>query len=314
MGHGILGLVALGTALLLAAPSLLRRVRGFTRAPGFGIAVWVAAAAAGLVTLVALPVVVVIHLPGVGHDVAHLYSSCLHIFTNPADLNGRAGLVLAAAVVGLAPAGWTTWCIGLALAGGRRKRRRHLRLATLVAAQIDGDTLVIDDERPAIYCIAGRPGHIIVTRGAISRLTNDELAAARAHERAHLHGGHHLLLSLIDGIVRATPGLGLFRTARAEVHRLAELAADDIAARTHPREVLADALGAAAHDTADYRDTVSRATRLRRSPITLSRPAKITVGVAAAVLAAAPLSMTAATVANHVVACHDHPVESHGAR
>ena len=47
-------------------------------------------------------------------------------------------------------------------------------------------TVVLDDPRPAAYCVAGRPAAIVVTSGALAVLDQPQLEAVLAHERAHL--------------------------------------------------------------------------------------------------------------------------------
>jgi len=103
-------------------------------------------------------------------------------------------------------------------------------------------TVVLDDPRPAAYCVAGHPAAIVVTSGALAALDSAQLAAVLAHERAHLAGRHHALLLLTRGLTAAFPGVPLFTAGAAEVARLAEMAADDTAARAHGRPVVVAAL------------------------------------------------------------------------
>ena len=139
---------------------------------------------------------------------------------------------------------------GLALRYGRRVRRAHRQTrAHAEAARITGRILsgadravVLDDPQPAAYCMAGRPATIVITSGAIAVLDAAQLAAVLAHERAHLAGRHHLLLMLTSGLSASFPGLPLFTRGPAEVARLAEMCADDTAARRAGRPELLAAL------------------------------------------------------------------------
>ena len=63
-----------------------------------------------------------------------------------------------------------------------------------------------------------------------------------AHERAHQAGRHHLLVALAAIPAAAFPLVPAFAHARDEVARLAELAADDVAAARSPRLAVAEAL------------------------------------------------------------------------
>jgi Zn-dependent protease with chaperone function len=129
--------------------------------------------------------------------------------------------------------------------------RRHARAALLAGREMVGaGAVVLDDPRPVAYCVAGRPAAIVVTSGALAVLDKPQLAAVLAHERAHLAGRHHLLATLTRGLASVFPGVPLFARGSAEVARLAELAADDAAARSAGRPALVAALLAIATGTA----------------------------------------------------------------
>ncbi|GAA3064421.1 hypothetical protein GCM10010464_31040 [Pseudonocardia yunnanensis] len=82
----------------------------------------------------------------------------------------------------------------------------------------------------------------MITRSALDALNASQLAAVMAHERAHLTGRHHQLLAFTAALARILPGSRLFTEGAREVARLAELAADDVAARRHGRDSVVDAL------------------------------------------------------------------------
>jgi beta-lactamase regulating signal transducer with metallopeptidase domain len=52
-----------------------------------------------------------------------------------------------------------------------------------------------------------------------------------AHERAHLAGRHHLLLTVTRSLAAVAPAVPLFARGTSAVARLAEMRADDVAAR-----------------------------------------------------------------------------------
>jgi Zn-dependent protease with chaperone function len=108
---------------------------------------------------------------------------------------------------------------------------------------------MLDDPRPAAYCVAGRPAAIVVTSGALAVLDPPQLAAVLAHEHAHLAHRHHLLATVTGGLAAAFPGVPLFTRGAAEVTRLTEMAADDSATRTSGRPALVAALIAIATGT-----------------------------------------------------------------
>ncbi|HEX4255475.1 MAG TPA: M56 family metallopeptidase [Streptosporangiaceae bacterium] len=126
----------------------------------------------------------------------------------------------------------------------QRRTRAHAEAALLAGRALPGGrgTVVLDDPRPAAYCVAGRPAAIVITSSALAVLDQPQLAAVLAHERAHLHGRHHLLATVTKGLTAAFPGVPLFTRGAAEVARLAEMAADDDATRSAGRPALVTAL------------------------------------------------------------------------
>ncbi|MGB8649111.1 MAG: M56 family metallopeptidase, partial [Mycobacteriales bacterium] len=104
------------------------------------------------------------------------------------------------------------------------------------------DTSVVDHEVPVAYCLPGLRSRVVLSRGAVSLLSYDELRAVLAHERAHLTMRHDLVVLPFVALGATFPGLRAVATARAEVALLVELLADDRAARHHDRESLARAL------------------------------------------------------------------------
>jgi hypothetical protein len=90
----------------------------------------------------------------------------------------------------------------------------------------------------------------VLTSGALAVLDRAQLGAVLAHERAHLAGRHHLLISLSRGLAASFPGVPVFTRGPAEVARLAELCADDAAARRTGRPALVAALLAMGTGTA----------------------------------------------------------------
>ena len=82
----------------------------------------------------------------------------------------------------------------------------------------------------------------MVTSGALAVLDSGQLAAVLRHERAHLAGRHHLLLAITRSLAAIVPGVPLFERAGTEVTRLAEMRADDVAARHGERRTLLSAL------------------------------------------------------------------------
>jgi Zn-dependent protease with chaperone function len=132
--------------------------------------------------------------------------------------------------------------ITLIVLGGRYGRslrrasvstREHAEAARIVGRRAAGPdaAFVLDAARPAVYCVPGRPPTIVLTTGALAVLGPDQLTAVLAHERAHLAGRHHLLLAVTRSLAAVAPAVPLFARGTGAVARLAEMRADDVAAR-----------------------------------------------------------------------------------
>ena len=163
----------------------------------------------------------------------------------------------AAAAIATLTAAVLAWRYGRAMRKAGRRTRAHAEAARITGRRLpaggDGDggtgrqagsgaTVVLDVPQPAAYCVPGRPAAIVLTSGALAVLDRAQLGAVLAHERAHLAGRHHLLISLSRGLTTSFPGVPVFTRGPAEVARLAELCADDAAARRSGRPALIAAL------------------------------------------------------------------------
>lgn len=103
---------------------------------------------------------------------------------------------------------------------------------------------VVPYAQPAIYCISGRRGRaqIVVTSGALQRLSREQLEAALAHEEAHLRRRHHAMVLAAEVCSRALSWTGALRHHAPSVRMLVEQVADDDAARRHGPVAVASAL------------------------------------------------------------------------
>ncbi|WP_436763429.1 M56 family metallopeptidase [Streptosporangium sp. V21-05] len=125
-------------------------------------------------------------------------------------------------------------------------RRRQRLLIDLVADLDRGyGAYVLPEARPVAYCVPGRGrrrARVVVSRGALERLSPRHVHAVLAHERAHARGRHDLVLLPFAALARAFPMLGAPRTAVRAVSALLEMLADDQARRHHGDLVLAQAI------------------------------------------------------------------------
>jgi Zn-dependent protease with chaperone function len=135
--------------------------------------------------------------------------------------------------------------------------RANSRLATstaLVAAEILPDASagpaahVLASPRPFAYTLGGRSGGVVVSRGMLGLLDDDERDAMLAHELAHLHLRHHRLLGFAQVVTAALmPVAPAVHQAAASLARELEVIADQAAAgAVGDRRVVARALAKAA--------------------------------------------------------------------
>jgi Zn-dependent protease with chaperone function len=141
------------------------------------------------------------------------------------------------------------WRYGRSLRRASIRTRAHAEAARITGHPVGGHRVeagnapfVLDATQPAVYCVPGRPPTIVVTTGALSVLRPEQLAVVLAHERAHLAGRHHLLLAVTRSLAAIAPVVPLFARGTAEVARLAEMRADDVAAQRGGRRTLLTAL------------------------------------------------------------------------
>jgi Zn-dependent protease with chaperone function len=232
-------LLAYALSLAVLGPPLLSRVNRRGAAPRSGIWAWLAVmgtvlaawltAFGMLVRFVVtsggrMPRAMAGCLAGLGLIVRGGYGELLQVgFLALGAMSTLAVLVLCARVV-------------IALSRAHRGSKDHVRAAHIAAAYAapgPGGALVVDSERRGVYCLAGPPQTIVMTRAALDALDSAELAAVLAHERAHLRGRHHQILALTAALSTMLPRVRLFNQGASEIARLLEMCADDSAARRH---------------------------------------------------------------------------------
>lgn len=264
-------LLAYSMVVAVLGPPLLARATRTGAAPRLGMIAWSAAMGSMVLSWALAGVLLAADLMRGWGQLDRLLAGCFATL-QAAAVGGYGGFLQAVLAVVTA-----TTVLALAVlaarvgAGVRRARvnsRRHAEAAVLAArgaARGPGGSVVVEVEQPSVYCLAGRPATIVITSGALAALADDQLAAVLDHERAHLAGRHHQLLGLARALARTLPGMRLFTEGAAELARLAEMRADDVAARRHggdtvvgallalaaPGLVPAPALGAAGSGVAD---------------------------------------------------------------
>jgi len=279
-----LALFGYALAVSWSLPPLLARLTGRGVSVRLGLAAWLSAMASALMAaglgIQSLFGTVRADWPSLTRAVCRSVAgdACTPVVYRSAlyelGVGACALLVSAAAVVAV-------WRYGRRTRRGRTRSRAHARAALLAGTPLPGTgAVVLPDPRPAAYCVPGRPAAIVLTTGALNVLDGAQLAAVLAHERAHLSGRHHALVLVTRGLAAALPGVPLFTRGAAEVARLAEMSADDAAARASGRPTVVAALLAIGTRTA----VPASALALARVPSSLLSmlPGRADAGLAAA--------------------------------
>ncbi|MER7537209.1 M56 family metallopeptidase [Streptomyces sp. NPDC097704] len=244
MNHHLL--IPLGLVLVtgVLVPWLLARSRWTQQVPRLALGVWAACGAGFAAGAALLPAQLV--LTGAA---SHRLSDMMFTFQPPTldqllHLDGRERFAFSLSLLVLSV---PTAAFVRRLARARRMRTRHAGVLRLVG-RYDATlrATVLDDDRPAVYCLPGRSRRVVVSSGAVHTLTPAQLGAALAHERAHISGRHHLLVAAAEAFAAVFPHLPLARHGGSAVPLLLEMTADDRALRRCTRDALATALYALA--------------------------------------------------------------------
>ncbi|MFI5620281.1 M56 family metallopeptidase [Streptomyces sp. NPDC051567] len=296
MTHHILPPLGLALAAGLLIPWLLVRARWTQQVPRLALTAWALCGTVFALSAAVLPAQLL--LPG---RTLHRITDTALALDPPspgrladASLPEAVAAVAALVVLALPVAGFAR-----ELLRARRARARHTELLRLVGRYDPAlGATVLADARPAVYCLPGRARRVVVSSGAVSLLTDRQLAAALSHERAHIAGRHHLLVAAAGAYGAVFPRLPLARLGRKAVPLLLEMAADDRALRACSREELATALYTLAVGHAPREAFAaggpSAALRMRRilTPFHPGHPAlRGAIAVTSAVGAIAPLVM-----------------------
>ena len=107
---------------------------------------------------------------------------------------------------------------------------KHRSLSRILHGTADLPVLWLPSPAPFAYSLAGRPAMIVAGRGLTARLDPAAVGAVLAHERAHVHHRHHLLVTIAEAVAYALPWLPIARHSPELVRTLVELDADGHAA------------------------------------------------------------------------------------
>ncbi len=140
--------------------------------------------------------------------------------------------------------GWVSASLAILVAGSvafsaiqLRRAEARLRIESWIGFhdQRDGyDLVVLDLQQPLAYAVAGSSQQVVITSGLANGLSDAELDAVIAHERAHLQLGHRRALAVLaaaEAIARLVrPLKRVVAAARFAIEHAADAATDDRAA------------------------------------------------------------------------------------
>jgi Zn-dependent protease with chaperone function len=322
-------LLVLAAVFAGPAPRLLARTRWADRFPETALRIWHVCAAGLFASLTAVLVLTAHDLWE--HGMVWVFNADKHrvhdAYGGAWQATGITESALLLLLVGAGALSALTLRRSLRL---RRERGRHRLTAdtqsTTSAGEIRADpsVRVLAHRTPAAFCIPGSRGdsRIVVTSAALETLSDDELAATVEHERAHLRLRHHRSILVADVVTAALGWTGPMGEYSGQVRRLAEMAADDQAARRHGRRTVARALlelsavsGADAGATGLPAMTGGdSAVRIRRLINTSPRPASrwLSALTLAATLAVPALPVAVSMAPAALLADTAHPASSSG--
>jgi Zn-dependent protease with chaperone function len=146
-----------------------------------------------------------------------------------------AGLIVLTLVLG---------SLGVRAVGIARARARQRLLIDLVGSprpELPG-AVVVEHPRATAFGLPGFKGRVVLSSGAVEALADDELQAVLAHEWAHVHARHDLVLFPFRSLAASLPESRSLAAVSTRVGTLVEMAADDRALRECAPDALARAL------------------------------------------------------------------------
>jgi Zn-dependent protease with chaperone function len=238
-------LLLLGALAALVAPRLLARADWPDREPVVALWVWQCVVASVLLCCV---LSMTLSAAGAWGAVrGHVFAPAPHSVVNAYALSSSPWA--AATAVALACGGaWTAAMLAREIVRARARRRRHraellVRAPLLPGEEPGSDRLVVlEGERPDAWWLPGAAPQLVITTAALRRLEGRRLDAVLAHEQGHAQARHDWLLHCSAALANGFPQVPVFAAFRDEMHRLVELAADDMASRRFGRLTIALAL------------------------------------------------------------------------
>ncbi|AWI27587.1 M56 family metallopeptidase [Streptomyces tirandamycinicus] len=241
-----LALLSLGALAAVVAPRLMSRADWPEREPVVALWVWQCVVAAVLLSFgLSMTISAAAAWQAVrGPVFAPAPSAVVEAYALGAGGPWSAVLAVVLACAGLWSGAMLTREIHRAHIRRRRRRAELLVRAPLLPGEDPGDdpVVVLEGERPDAWWLPGAAPQLVVTTAALRRLKGRQLDAVLAHEQGHARARHDWLLHCSAALANGFPQVPVFAAFRDEMHRLVELAADDVASRRFGRLTIALAL------------------------------------------------------------------------
>jgi Zn-dependent protease with chaperone function len=211
--------IALVWALALAAPGLAAMLSDRRTSPRVAAALHLWA----LIGMAVAPIALLLCLAGPGSFLGGTSHGALeyHAHTLRWVVLGAVGAILA----------WLSLAAIRTLRATLAADPRRLGVGELTSIPGGVPVYVLPVDRPVAFAAGLRRGQVVVSRGLMDLLSEEERRAAVAHEVAHVRGGHQGLLFVGRVMTQALGVLPPARRAFASLRRELEAAADDHAAR-----------------------------------------------------------------------------------
>lgn len=240
-------LLLLGALTAVLAPRLLARADWPDREPV--VALWAWQCAVGAV-LLCFGLSMLLSAAAAWQSVrGRLFAPAPHAVIDAYALGAVGGPWATGTALALACGGlWTAAMLTREVLRARSRRRAQgaellLRAPLLPGEDTSGSRLVVlEGQRPDSWWLPGPAPQLVVTTAALDRLKGSQLDAVLAHEQGHATARHDWLLHCSRALSGGFPQVPVFAAFDTEMHRLVELAADDVASRRFGRLTIALAL------------------------------------------------------------------------
>ncbi|MFI1019014.1 M56 family metallopeptidase [Streptomyces sp. NPDC020965] len=239
-------LLSLGALAAVLAPRLVSRADWSEREPIVALWVWQCVVASVLLSFalsMTFSAAAAWQLVR-GHVFAPAPHGVMEAYALGADEPWPAVLAVILALGGL----WTLAMLAREIKEARDRRGKRRTELQVRAPLLPGETpgserlVVLEGERPDAWWLPGTAPQLVITTAALRRLKGSQLDAVLAHEQGHARARHDWLLHCSAALANGFPQIPVFAAFRDEMHRLVELAADDVASKRFGRLTIALAL------------------------------------------------------------------------